>query len=66
MLNCYKQKKSKRKFYSGELFIFDVRNENDYEDWKIEGNNSSINEPYFELLDGVEGIMDKFLGIKKF
>jgi len=38
----------------GELFILDVRNETDYEDWKIEGKQvSSINRPYFDLLDGV-------------
>ncbi|RKF49992.1 hypothetical protein BCY92_23485 [Bacillus wiedmannii] len=38
----------------GELFILDVRNETDYEDWKIEGKQiSSINKPYFDLLDGV-------------
>ena len=26
----------------GELFILDVRNEADYEDWKIEGNKSHL------------------------
>ncbi|WP_144613013.1 MBL fold metallo-hydrolase [Bacillus cereus] len=41
----------------GELFILDVRNETDYEDWKIEGRQiSSINKPYFDLLDGVDHI----------
>jgi glyoxylase-like metal-dependent hydrolase (beta-lactamase superfamily II) len=41
----------------GELFILDVRNETDYEDWKIEGKQvSSINKPYFDLLDGVDYI----------
>ncbi|MBY7123686.1 MBL fold metallo-hydrolase [Bacillus sp. 16GRE42] len=41
----------------GELFILDVRNETDYEDWKIEGKQiSSINKPYFYLLDGVDHI----------
>ncbi|MCU5112321.1 MBL fold metallo-hydrolase [Bacillus wiedmannii] len=41
----------------GELFILDVRNETDYEDWKIEGKQiSSINKPYFDLLDGVDHI----------
>lgn len=39
------------------LFILDVRNEDDYADWKIEGVNvRSINKPYFELLDGIEEI----------
>lgn len=43
-----------------ELFILDVRNESDFQDWKIEGENFDyFNIPYFELLDGVEGIMDK-------
>lgn len=44
----------------GELFILDVRNEADYRDWKIEGKNvSSVNKPYFDLLEGVEGIIDE-------
>jgi glyoxylase-like metal-dependent hydrolase (beta-lactamase superfamily II) len=43
-----------------ELLILDVRNESDFQDWKIEGENFEyLNIPYFELLDGVEGIMDK-------
>jgi glyoxylase-like metal-dependent hydrolase (beta-lactamase superfamily II) len=42
------------------LFILDVRNESDFQDWKIEGENFEyLNIPYFELLDGVEDIMDK-------
>lgn len=37
------------------MFILDVRNEDDYRDWKIEGEAvTSINIPYFDLLDGVE------------
>ncbi|WP_064094163.1 MBL fold metallo-hydrolase [Rossellomorea aquimaris] len=41
-------------------FILDVRNISDFEDWKIEGENFEyLNVPYFELLDGIEGIMDK-------
>ncbi|MGG0153600.1 MBL fold metallo-hydrolase [Bacillus mycoides] len=44
----------------GELFILDVRNEVDYEEWKIEGKQiSSMNKPYFDLLDGVEHIVDE-------
>ena len=51
---------TKKVFNKGELFILDVRNESDYQDWKIEGDNFEyFNIPYFELLDGVEGIMDK-------
>jgi glyoxylase-like metal-dependent hydrolase (beta-lactamase superfamily II) len=43
-----------------ELFILDVRNESDFQDWKIEGEKFEyFNIPYFELLDGVEGIFDK-------
>lgn len=42
------------------LFILDVRNEQDYEDWRIEGEQvTSINVPYFDLLDGVESILDR-------
>jgi glyoxylase-like metal-dependent hydrolase (beta-lactamase superfamily II) len=42
-----------------ELFILDVRNESDFNDWKIEGKNIEIlNTPYFDLLEGVEEIMD--------
>lgn len=43
-----------------DLFIFDVRNESDFQDWKIEGENFDyLNIPYFELLDGVEEIKDQ-------
>ncbi|MCR6097149.1 MBL fold metallo-hydrolase [Salipaludibacillus agaradhaerens] len=42
------------------LFILDVRNETDFTDWKIEGENiQHLNVPYFNLIDGVEAIMDK-------
>ncbi|MCR6110092.1 MBL fold metallo-hydrolase [Bacillus sp. A301a_S52] len=42
------------------LFILDVRNETDFTDWKIEGENvQHLNVPYFDLIDGVEAIMDK-------
>jgi glyoxylase-like metal-dependent hydrolase (beta-lactamase superfamily II) len=51
---------TKKVFNKEELFILDVRNESDFQDWKIEGENFKyFNIPYFELLDGVEGIMDK-------
>ena len=41
-----------------ELFILDVRNECDFNDWKIEGENFEyLNVPYFELLDGVDEII---------
>jgi glyoxylase-like metal-dependent hydrolase (beta-lactamase superfamily II) len=42
------------------LFILDVRNESDFNDWKIEGNQlQSMNIPYFELLDGVDSVLGK-------
>ncbi|WP_066175872.1 MBL fold metallo-hydrolase [Bacillus marinisedimentorum] len=49
------------KINSGEeLFIFDVRNESDFSDWKVEGQKLDyLNIPYFELIDGVEEVMDK-------
>ncbi len=44
----------------GELFILDVRNEADYEDWKIEGKEvTSMNVPYFDLLEGVDHIVSE-------
>lgn len=42
------------------LFILDVRNEDAFQDWKVEGKNVTyLNVPYFDLLDGVEDIMDQ-------
>ncbi|MGD6965792.1 MBL fold metallo-hydrolase [Rossellomorea vietnamensis] len=47
-------------FNNEDLFILDVRNEDAFQDWKIEGRNFDyLNIPYFDLLDGVEEIMDK-------
>jgi glyoxylase-like metal-dependent hydrolase (beta-lactamase superfamily II) len=43
-----------------ELFILDVRNVDAFEDWKIEGEKFKyLNIPYFDLLDGVEEIIDQ-------
>lgn len=43
-----------------ELFILDVRNQDAFEDWKIEGHKFAyLNIPYFELLDGVDEILPK-------
>ncbi|MGD6848119.1 MBL fold metallo-hydrolase [Rossellomorea aquimaris] len=43
-----------------DLFILDVRNEDAFVDWKIEGESFEyLNIPYFDLLDGVEEIMDQ-------
>jgi glyoxylase-like metal-dependent hydrolase (beta-lactamase superfamily II) len=42
------------------LFILDVRNDSDFNDWKIEGKNIEIiNVPYFDLIDGVDAVLDK-------
>ncbi|MCF6139394.1 MBL fold metallo-hydrolase [Pseudalkalibacillus berkeleyi] len=42
------------------LFILDVRNEEAHQDWKIEGDSvETINVPYFELLEGVDDILDQ-------
>ncbi|RFM38188.1 MBL fold metallo-hydrolase [Bacillus inaquosorum] len=47
-------------FNKEPLFILDVRNENDFSDWKIEGHDfDHLNVPYFDLLDGVEDILEK-------
>lgn len=43
-----------------ELFILDVRNVDAFEDWKIDGHKFEyLNIPYFELLDGVDEILEK-------
>lgn len=43
-----------------DLFIFDVRNTDAFEDWKIEGHKFEyLNIPYFDLLDGVEEILEQ-------
>ena len=42
------------------LFILDVRNESDFNDWKVEGDSVEIiNIPYFDLLDGVDEALDR-------
>ncbi|MGM8215754.1 MBL fold metallo-hydrolase [Bacillaceae bacterium W0354] len=42
------------------LFILDVRNEDAFNDWKIEGEHFNyLNKPYFDLIDGVESIKDQ-------
>ncbi|MCM3585822.1 MBL fold metallo-hydrolase [Mesobacillus maritimus] len=51
---------TKKVFNKEKLFVFDVRNESDFADWKIEGEYFQyLNIPYFELLDGVEDILDQ-------
>lgn len=42
------------------IFILDVRNDSDFKDWKIEGHHVHIlNTPYFDLIDGVEAVVDR-------
>jgi glyoxylase-like metal-dependent hydrolase (beta-lactamase superfamily II) len=49
-----------------ELFILDVRNETDFADWKIEGESIEIiNIPYFDLLEGVDSVLEKIPEGKK-
>ena len=49
---------ARRVIANKELFILDVRNQDAFEDWKIEGHQFEyLNIPYFELLDGVEEIL---------
>lgn len=51
---------AKKVINQDRLFIFDVRNSDEFDDWKIEGPNIEImNEPYFNLLDGVESVIDR-------
>jgi len=49
---------AKKVIDSKELFIVDVRNNDAYADWKIEGENiKSVNYPYFDLLDSVDEVV---------
>ncbi|WP_085505521.1 MBL fold metallo-hydrolase [Thalassobacillus devorans] len=49
-----------KKILSGEkVFILDVRNTDEFDDWKIEGENVDVvNKPYFELLEGIDPVVD--------
>lgn len=43
-----------------ELFILDVRNEDDFNDWKIEGKTiTHLNMPYYLLIDDLSTIVDR-------
>ena len=51
---------TKKVIHKEPLFLLDVRNEADAQDWKIEGEAIEyVNAPYFDLLDGVEDILHK-------
>jgi glyoxylase-like metal-dependent hydrolase (beta-lactamase superfamily II) len=42
------------------IFILDVRNVSDFNDWKIEGENFEyLNVPYFDLIDGIKPIENR-------
>jgi glyoxylase-like metal-dependent hydrolase (beta-lactamase superfamily II)/rhodanese-related sulfurtransferase len=60
-VNKWTAAKVARKVIDNEaLFILDVRNQDAFEDWKIEGRKFEyVNIPYFDLLDGVEEILPK-------
>ncbi|MEK5269994.1 glyoxylase-like metal-dependent hydrolase (beta-lactamase superfamily II) [Aeribacillus composti] len=49
------------KIIQGEdLFIVDVRNPEEFADWRIEGKNVQVmNIPYFEVLDGVDPFLEQ-------
>ncbi|WP_181349002.1 MBL fold metallo-hydrolase [Thalassobacillus sp. CUG 92003] len=51
---------AKKIINKSDTFILDVRNTEEFEDWKIEGEHVQImNEPYFNLLDDVSAIEEK-------
>jgi glyoxylase-like metal-dependent hydrolase (beta-lactamase superfamily II) len=57
-VNTINAKELHERINSGNsVFILDVRNAEDYEDWKIEGGKiESVNIPYFDFLDDNEDI----------
>ncbi|RZT24272.1 MULTISPECIES: MBL fold metallo-hydrolase [Fictibacillus] len=59
MVKALKAKEVAKRVVEGKMFILDVRNESDFKDWKIEGKGiESINRPYFDLIDGVEDVLE--------
>ncbi|SFD44788.1 Glyoxylase, beta-lactamase superfamily II [Lentibacillus persicus] len=51
---------AKRVVNREDTLILDVRNTDEFDDWKIEGDSVEIiNEPYFNLLDGLDPVADK-------
>ncbi|SFE22261.1 Glyoxylase, beta-lactamase superfamily II [Paenibacillus algorifonticola] len=54
------QELTKKLLNSEELFILDVRNTTEFNNWKIEGGKTEIvNIPYFDLLDGIEPALNQ-------
>lgn len=52
------QEVAKKVINQESLFIFDIRTEEDFHDWKIEGDSFEyVNIPYSELQNGVEDIL---------
>ncbi|PKR77459.1 hypothetical protein CEY16_12080 [Halalkalibacillus sediminis] len=42
-----------------KVFLLDVRNEDAFEDWKVESDSFEyLNKPYFDLMDGIDPIKD--------
>lgn len=59
MIKALSAKEVAKRVVEGKMFILDVRNESDFKDWKIEGKGiESINRPYFDLIDGVEDVLE--------
>ncbi|MBD7965418.1 MBL fold metallo-hydrolase [Fictibacillus norfolkensis] len=59
MIKALSAKEVAKRVVEGSMFILDVRNEGDYKDWRIEGKGiKSINRPYFDLIDGVEDVLE--------
>ncbi|WP_396135988.1 MBL fold metallo-hydrolase [Bacillus sp. NEB1478] len=59
MIKALSAKEVAKRVVEGKMFILDVRNESDFSDWKIEGKGiESINRPYFDLIDGVEDVLE--------
>ncbi|RPF51158.1 MBL fold metallo-hydrolase [Aquisalibacillus elongatus] len=54
------QEIAKRVVNNEDLFVLDVRNEDAFQDWKVEGENFNyLNVPYFDLIEGIEPIQDQ-------
>lgn len=59
MKSMTSQQLTKKLINNEELFILDVRNTSEYDNWRIEGEKMTIiNIPYFDLLDGVAPALD--------
>ncbi|MDR7074695.1 MBL fold metallo-hydrolase [Fictibacillus barbaricus] len=59
MIKALTAKEVAKRVVEGKMFILDVRNESDFSDWKIEGKGiESLNRPYFDLIDGVEDLLE--------